>query len=65
MAEQQIDKMLTEQQVGQITGMSLAWFQMSRFKGTGIPYVKIGRSVRYRTSDVQRFIEDHMVGTGI
>lgn len=61
----QIDKLLTQQQVVEWTGMSSAWFEMSRFKGTGMPYVKIGRSVRYRTSDVQRWINDHLVGTGI
>lgn len=64
MAEQ-IDKLLTQQVVVDWTGMSPAWFEQSRFKGIGIPYVKIGRAVRYRTSDVQRWIDEHVISTGI
>lgn len=64
MAEQ-MDRLLTQQQVAEWTGMSSAWFEMSRFKRTGIPYVKCGRAVRYRTSDVQNWINDHYVSTGI
>lgn len=60
-----IDKLLTQKEVAEWTGMSSAWFEMSRFKGTGIPYVKIGRSVRYRTSDVQRWIESNVIGAGV
>lgn len=64
MASQQ-DKLLSQKEVAEWTGMSQAWFEMSRFKGTGIPYVKIGRSVRYRTSDVQRWIESNVIGAGV
>jgi len=61
----EIDKLLNQKEVSEWTGMSLAWFEISRFKGTGIPYVKIGRSVRYKTSDVQLWINSHVVCTGI
>lgn len=64
MAEQ-YDKLLSQQNVCDWTGMSPAWFEQSRFKGTGIPYIKIGRSVRYRTSDVQRWIDGHVIGAGV
>lgn len=60
-----VDRLLTQKEVVDWTGMSPAWFEMARFKGTGIPYVKIGRAVRYRTSDIQKWINDHIVGTGI
>lgn len=63
--KQQYDRLLTQQEVCDWTGMSSAWFEQSRFRGTGIPYVKCGRSVRYRTSDVQKWIDAHMVGAGI
>jgi predicted DNA-binding transcriptional regulator AlpA len=65
MAAEQMDKLLTQQQVVEWTGMSPAWFEMSRFKGTGISYVRMGRAIRYRTSDVQKWINEHIVGTGI
>lgn len=61
----QVDRLLTQQQVVEWTGMSAAWFEMSRFKGTNIPYCKCGRAVRYRTSDILNWINDHMVGAGI
>jgi len=60
-----IDRLLTQNQVVDWTGMSSAWFEQCRFKGAGIPYIKIGRSVRYRTSDVQRWIDEHVIGNGI
>jgi hypothetical protein len=62
---EQIDRLLTQQQAVEWTGMSPAWFEMARFKGTGIPYVKMGRAVRYREKDITKFINDHMIGTGI
>jgi len=64
MTEQQ-DRLLTQAQVAEWTGMSAAWFEMNRFKGVGIPYVKMGRAIRYKTSDVRRWIESNVVGTGI
>lgn len=65
MAIEQIDKLLTQQQVVEWTGMSPQWFEISRHRGTNIPFCKLGRAVRYRTSDIQQWINDHMVGTGI
>lgn len=65
MALQQTDILVSQQQAMQLTGMSSAWFEMSRHKGTGIPYVKIGRAVRYRLQDIRQFVADHYVATGI
>lgn len=64
MAEQ-FDKLLDQKTVAAWIGMSEAWLEQARFKKTGIPVVKIGRSCKYRVSDVQRFIDDHVVATGI
>lgn len=61
----EIHKLLNQKAACEITGMSPAWFEMSRFKGTGIPYVKIGRAVRYREQDIAKFISDHLVGAGV
>lgn len=65
MAADQYDKLLTQNEVVEWTGMSPAWFEMNRFKGTGIPYVRLGRAVRYKVSEVQRWIDSHVVGTCI
>ncbi len=48
---------MNQKQVADILGMSEAWLEISRFKKTGIPYIKIGRAVRYRTSDVNLWLE--------
>lgn len=61
----EVHKLLTQKQAVDLTSMSPAWFEMSRFKGTGIPYVKIGRSVRYREQDIAKFITDNLVGAGV
>lgn len=63
--DEKFDRLLSQQEVCNWTSMSPAWFEQNRFRGTGIPYVKIGRSVRYRASDVQRWIDEHVIGTGI
>lgn len=36
-----------------------------KWRSTGqhnIPYFRIGRNVRYRTADLRRWIDDHMIG---
>lgn len=59
------DRLLTQAQVSEIICMSEAWLEQSRFKGTGLPYVKIGRSIRYRSSDINSFVTANVVGSGI
>ena len=49
---------LTEQQVAAITGRSIAALRNDRLNRVGIPFHKIGRSVRYLLSDVKA----HMAG---
>jgi hypothetical protein len=50
-----MEKLLTEDAVAEITGRSTSTLQKDRVTGTGIPYVKIGRQVRYREVDVAAF----------
>ena len=65
LAQKKMDRLLTQKQMVELTGMSSQWFEISRHRGTGIPFCRLGRAIRYRTSDVQKWIEDHMVGTNI
>lgn len=60
-----VDKLLSQKEVADWIGMSEAWLEQCRFKKKGIPWIKIGKSCRYRTSDVRRWIDDHVMGTGI
>lgn len=52
----EIIKFLTEKEVASIISKSVAWLQRSRWEGGGIPYRKIGRSVRYVENEVQQWL---------
>ena len=52
---------LTEQEVSARTGLSLSTLRAHRFKRTGLPYIKIGRSVRYRAYDLETFLSEHRI----
>lgn len=56
-------KYLTEVQVAEMTGVALSTLRNQRFNGEGMPYVKLGRSVRYGLSDVITYMESHKIDT--
>lgn len=45
--------------VAAIRDCSLATIERDRWAGTGIPFVKIGRAVRYRKADICAWLEMH------
>jgi hypothetical protein len=58
-------KYIDEQEVAKITGRALSTLRNERFNRCGIPYYKIGRSVRYSLQDVIDFMEAHRVQTDL
>ncbi len=50
---------LTERQLAERLGISVRTLQAQRQRGGGIPFVKLGRSVRYASSDVEQYLEQH------
>jgi predicted DNA-binding transcriptional regulator AlpA len=54
---------LNEKQVNEITGRALSSLRNDRFNRKGIPYSKIGRSVRYSEADVISFMEQRKIHT--
>ena len=52
---------VTEKRVSQLTGLSCSTLQKHRFYGKGIPYVKMGRVVRYCLDDVYRYLDAHRI----
>ena len=54
------DGLLTEDEAAQLRRQSIRTLQAERLRGGGCPYVKLGRSVRYRRADVLRFIEANL-----
>jgi len=56
MAFQHTDKLLTQKQVKEITGLADSTLEQWRLKGKGPTFIKLGRLVRYRLSDVEAYI---------
>ena len=55
---------VTEKKVAEVTGRALSTIRNDRCRGKGVPYVKIGRSVRYCLQDVYDFMETRKIHTG-
>ena len=53
------DTLLTEIELAAITKKSIRTLQGQRLRGDGIPYVKLGAHVRYRMTDIQRYLDEH------
>ena len=49
--------LLTSEEVANITGMSNETLAQWRSQRRGIPYLKIGRAVRYDPAEVQAYLE--------
>lgn len=49
--------LLTAETVSGITGLSVETLAQWRSQKRGIPYLKIGRSVRYDATEVQAYLE--------
>ncbi len=52
---------LTEKQVSAMTNFALSTLRNARFNRTGIKYLKISRSVRYKLEDVLQFMDSHRI----
>lgn len=51
--------LFSQDTVAAIRDCSLATIERDRWAGTGVPFVKIGRLVRYRKSDIYHWLEQH------
>lgn len=59
--EKSLDRWLDEKEVSCLTRLSLSTLRAHRFYGKGIPYSKVGRSVRYSWVDIVSFMESRRV----
>jgi predicted DNA-binding transcriptional regulator AlpA len=58
----EIDRMyLTEKEVSLLTGRALSTLRNDRFKRKHFPYIKIGKSCRYRYQDVIAYMESRKI----
>lgn len=59
---------LNEKDAADYIGLAAITLRMQRARGTRtggvppIPYVRLGRAIRYRVSDLDRYLEEHLVG---
>jgi len=52
-----ISKLLTPTEVAELTGLSLQTLAQWRSQRRGIPYLKVGRTIRYDPADVQKYLD--------
>jgi hypothetical protein len=57
--------LLTESEVAEIIGKSLSHLRQQRARGVGIPFIKLGASVRYTLEDIIDFISRNRINTTI
>jgi len=58
--------LLTPGEVAQITGLSVETLAQWRSQRRGIPFVKVSRNcVRYRQSDLDRWLEERIVSVDV
>ena len=56
MLDTQSDRLLTETEAADLLRQKVKTLQARRVSGGGPPYVKLGRNVRYRLSDLHAYI---------
>jgi predicted DNA-binding transcriptional regulator AlpA len=57
-----LERLLSTEECAEITGRSVGSLLRDRILGRGCPFVKLGHLVRYRPSDVKRYIEQNVRG---
>jgi hypothetical protein len=61
--EQQEERWFDEKKVSEITGRAIQTLRNDRFHGKGFPYYRVGRSIRYKLSDILLFMEVRRIAT--
>ena len=54
-----IDPLLTDFDLERVTGRARSSWQKARLTGDGPPFIRLGRLVRYRQSDVEGWLSAH------
>ena len=53
--------LIDEKEVSQIIKRSVQTLRNERCQGRGLPYIRIGRSIRYDIADIERYIQIHRI----
>ncbi|BBX35747.1 hypothetical protein MMAG44476_11099 [Mycolicibacterium mageritense DSM 44476 = CIP 104973] len=57
----EIPKLLTPKELADILGVSQETLAQNRYLGQGVPYIKVGKRVRYQLNDVIAYLEANRV----
>lgn len=57
----EVPELMTAQQVARLLGISTETLRKWRAKRKCLPYVRVGRHIRYRATDVAAFVEQRTV----
>jgi len=57
----ELPRLLSVKQASLYTGLSESTLNNARWRGDGPPYIKLGRSVRYRAKDLLSYIDTREV----
>jgi hypothetical protein len=58
-----MEQLINTQQLSELLQIQRSTIEKNRVMKTGIPYVKINRSVRYKLSDIQDYLDLNRVDT--
>ena len=58
-----LPELISQSELAKYLNKSEAWCERARWLGIGPPFVKLGRSVRYRLSDIEEYIEANLIAT--
>jgi len=64
-AKASLNDLLKPEEVANLTGLSLETLAQWRSQKRGIPYLKVGRAVRYDPVDVQAYLEGCRVSVSV
>jgi excisionase family DNA binding protein len=59
--DEDLDELLTYEQLAQITQKSVVTLRRYTMLGTGPKALRLGRHVRFRRSDVKAWLDEHIV----
>ena len=59
----EIPKLLTPKELAEILGVSTETLAQNRYLGQGVPYIKVGKRVRYQLNDVIAYLEANRTST--
>jgi predicted DNA-binding transcriptional regulator AlpA len=62
MQDENPEDLLHERDAAKILNLSVYWLRRKRWEGSGPPYVKLGRAVRYKRGALRQWINDHQIG---